>query len=121
VHLISNDLLCRQVASFGLPPDAGPGGAGGACTNAMMLALNQNPNPTWIELLQQMREILEEKSFEQVPQLSSSKEISLNQPYDLKLDNGSGRTKALMIGINYVGHEQGITSFRPVLECTCLH
>ena len=58
---------CSQVASFGLPPDSGPGGAGGACTNAMMLALSKNPSPTWIELLEDMRVILEEKKFTQVP------------------------------------------------------
>mmetsp|Transcript_69735 Transcript_69735/g.159928 ORF Transcript_69735/g.159928 Transcript_69735/m.159928 type:complete len:366 (-) Transcript_69735:155-1252(-) len=98
----------HNVASFGLPPDAGPGGAGGACTNAMMLALSQNASPTWIELLESMRVILEEKKFTQVPQLASSKEIMLNAKYDLKLDNGSGRTKALMVGINYVGHKQGV-------------
>ena len=55
----------HDVSSFGLPPDCGPGGAGGACTNAMMLALTENPNPTWTELLERMRQILKEKRFTQ--------------------------------------------------------
>jgi hypothetical protein len=37
------------VAQFGLPPDAGPGGAGGACTNAFLAAMNTNPQPAWHE------------------------------------------------------------------------
>jgi len=94
----------HDVSSFGLPPDCGPGGAGGACTNAMMLALTENPNPTWTELLERMRQILNEKSFSQVPQLSSSKPIDLTATFDLT--PGSNRaTKALFIGINYVGQQ----------------
>lgn len=31
-----------NTASFGLPPDSGPGGAGGACTNAMMKSLSKS-------------------------------------------------------------------------------
>jgi hypothetical protein len=30
-----------DVSSFGLPTNCGPGGAGGACTNAMVLSLSE--------------------------------------------------------------------------------
>ena len=70
----------------------------------MMLALTENPNPTWTELLERMREILKEKRFTQVPQLASSKPIDLTATFDLT--PGSNRPKkALFIGINYIGQQ----------------
>uniref|UniRef100_A0A7S0EWY7 Peptidase C14 caspase domain-containing protein n=1 Tax=Hanusia phi TaxID=3032 RepID=A0A7S0EWY7_9CRYP len=109
VHMFSG---CRDeqtsadvydTSSFGLPADSGPGGAGGACTNSIMLALTENPNPTWIELLNRMRTILKEKGFTQVPQLSSSKEVAMDSTFQLAAASSS--TKALLIGINYVGQQ----------------
>ena len=93
-------------ASFSLPADAGPGGAGGACTNSLLEAVNRNPNTTWKDLLADMRVILQTKRFTQVPQLSASKDMSLSTPFVIK-KSGQGRTKALFIGINYVGHNPG--------------
>lgn len=92
-----------NTAAFSLPADCGPGGAGGACTNAMIASLNNKPDPTWIALLQDMRGILKEKCFTQVPQLSSSRDVDLNSRFQLKQDGG--RTKALFVGINYVGQQ----------------
>ncbi len=93
-------------AGFSLPADAGPGGAGGACTNAMLEVMNRNPNTTWKDLLADMRVVLATKRFEQVPQLSASKDMSLSMPFALK-KSGQGKTRALFIGINYVGHNPG--------------
>ena len=93
-------------AGFSLPADAGPGGAGGACTNAMLEVINRNPSTTWKDLLADMRVVLNTKRFEKVPQLSASKEMSLSTPFALK-KSGQGRTRALFIGINYVGHSPG--------------
>jgi len=92
----------HDVSSFGLPPNSGPGGAGGACTNSMVLALSQNPNQTWVQLLGNMRQVLRQKGYTQIPQLSSSREINLQSPFQVKT---GGRTKALYIGINYVGQQ----------------
>eukprot|EP00961_Rhodomonas_salina_P291357 3931935-Rhodomonas_salina.1 len=65
LHLVGRDEQTSadvsNTASFGLPADCGPGGAGGACTNAMMLSLTKNAHPTWIALLDDMRDILKEK------------------------------------------------------------
>ena len=48
---------CREVCpyhttEFGLPKNTGPGGAGGACTNAMLKFLSdERPDDTWVSLL----------------------------------------------------------------------
>lgn len=53
-----------------------------------------------------MRLILQNKRFTQVPQLSCSKDMALTSKFEIK-KSGQGRTKALFIGINYVGHNPG--------------
>lgn len=90
-----------NTASFGLPSDAGPGGAGGACTSAMIKALAETSDHTWVSLLKRMREILDGK-YTQIPILSSSKQMDLNIPVKL-VGCDSGRRRALLVGINYVG------------------
>ena len=41
-----------DTGEFGLPKDAGAGGAGGACTNAMLKFLSdEHPDDTWVSLL----------------------------------------------------------------------
>jgi len=91
-----------NTASFGLPSDAGPGGAGGACTNSMIKALHEQSEYTWAGLLKRMREILEGK-YTQIPQMSSSKNVDMNTQYSVKHFESSGRFRALLVGINYVG------------------
>ena len=51
----------------------------------------RNPTPTWIGLLDDMRFILAEKGFTQIPQLSSSRQVLLTSEFELKQDGG--RTK----------------------------
>eukprot|EP00667_Euglena_gracilis_P014555 EG_transcript_15081 len=94
----------QNIAVFGLPPDAGPGGAGGACTNAFLSAIHADPNPTWIDLLKAMRGILAQKGFKQVPELSSSRQTDLQGRFEIESEGG-GRKRALIIGINYVGQQ----------------
>ncbi|CAM9590977.1 unnamed protein product [Chrysoparadoxa australica] len=99
-HQTSADV--HDVSSFGLP-DAD--GAGGACTNALLLTLAQNASPTWVELLSGMRSTLATKRFTQIPQLSSSRAISMADDFSILGDQNNGNTKALMVGINYVGQK----------------
>lgn len=92
-----------NTASFGLPEDAGPGGAGGACTSSMIKALSEKDDYSWIDLLKAMRQILSEGSYTQVPMLSASREVDLNGPFSVAHDDPNGNYRALMVGINYVG------------------
>lgn len=93
-----------DTAAFGI--DNGPGGAGGACTNSMIQALQQDPSPTWAGLLQNMRTILRRGSYTQVPMLSASHRKELKKTSFSVVDpNGgsSSKRRAVLVGINYVG------------------
>mmetsp|Transcript_5934 Transcript_5934/g.10274 ORF Transcript_5934/g.10274 Transcript_5934/m.10274 type:complete len:342 (-) Transcript_5934:249-1274(-) len=94
-----------DISSFDLPSDAGPGGAGGACTNSLLSIMynTKGSDVTWIQLLKKMHDMMKQKKFEQVPQLSSSRVKDLNNKVQLIHPGGSGRTRAVLIGINYVG------------------
>jgi len=74
-----------NVQSFHLPVGMSPGGAGGACTNSMISALEQNPDLTIIELLEQMRQQLVQLGFQQVPQLSTSRPLPLTEKFKEQL------------------------------------
>uniref|UniRef100_A0A7S1J745 Peptidase C14 caspase domain-containing protein n=1 Tax=Eutreptiella gymnastica TaxID=73025 RepID=A0A7S1J745_9EUGL len=73
----------QNVANFNVAP--GAGGAGGACTSAMVSVLNKNPHIPIIQLLEEMRKILLAKHFKQVPQLSTSRPIDMGQPFSFGL------------------------------------
>eukprot|EP00928_Gymnodinium_smaydae_P098805 TRINITY_DN9267_c0_g1_i5.p1 TRINITY_DN9267_c0_g1~~TRINITY_DN9267_c0_g1_i5.p1 ORF type:complete len:350 (-),score=48.20 TRINITY_DN9267_c0_g1_i5:272-1321(-) len=92
-----------DTSSFGLSCSAGPGGAGGACTNALVKALEEKQERGWVELLERMQTILREGQYEQIPQLSSSRAIDLKAPFRVLHPQPGQRRRALMVGINYVG------------------
>eukprot|EP00752_Nemacystus_decipiens_P011242 g9991.t1 len=92
----------QDVSKFGLP-DAD--GAGGACTNAMLLTLSDAHPDSWLSLLKGMQSCLKGKKFTQIPQLSTSREIDVNDKFSLRNTAGGGKTKSLLIGINYVGQQ----------------
>lgn len=52
-----------------------------------------------------MRGMLSDKSFEQIPQLTSSRMLDVDTKFDLTPDDFSGTKRAVMIGINYVGQD----------------
>lgn len=62
---------------------------------------------SFTEVLEKMRVDLEAKGFEQIPQLSASHEIDVSVNFDLVPKEATGTHRAVMIGINYVGAEQG--------------
>lgn len=93
-----------DVNSFQLPDPAGQ--AGGACTSALLKTLYYECTAptndlTFAEVLEQMRAILSEGAYEQIPQLSSSHNLDVNTPFTIV--GGEGTKRALLIGINYVG------------------
>ena len=62
---------------------------------------------TFKEVLMAIREKLKAKGFEQIPQLSSSRPTNLDETFSVIPPNFSGTRRAVMIGINYVGHNPG--------------
>ena len=119
VHLFSG---CRDeetsadvsnVALFGLPDPAGR--AGGACTSALLKTLyayeiNTGKGLNYAQVLTRMRTCLQERKMTQIPQLSSSRPLDVNEKWELvpeKCKNGTKR--ALMIGINYKGMKGELT------------
>ena len=50
-------------------------------------------------------QVLKEKGYAQVPQLSSSLKINLNDPFKIVTDVPNTRLRALLIGINYNGQQ----------------
>ncbi|KAJ9469328.1 Metacaspase-1 [Diplonema papillatum] len=95
-----------NVQSFGLPEDSGPGGAGGACTNALLKTAYLPGDCSWVELLTKMRDFLGQGGYSQVPQLSTSREVDLNSPFEIA-GGYSGYKKSVLVGINYVEHSSG--------------
>lgn len=91
-----------NVGSFQLPDPAGK--AGGACTSALLKVLNDNKGQplSWIDLLHQMRSILQQKGFDQIPQLSSSRMLNVKEKFEI-VPNQGGTKRAILIGINYEG------------------
>jgi hypothetical protein len=104
-----------NVHSFQLPDPAGR--AGGACTATLLSVLYENEkNPckeyTFADVIERMRQQLQKKGFHQVPQLTSTRPISLGDtPFKIVPDayqEFPGATKrAVLIGINYRGHKKG--------------
>lgn len=94
-----------NVDSFDLPDTAGK--AGGACTSTLLKVLNEEAGQmTWVELLQRMRDVLESKGFDQIPQLSASRLIDCDSRFEIVPQKSIQMRKArraVLIGINYVG------------------
>lgn len=69
---------------------------------------------TWVELLRKMRLELKTKGFDQVPQLTSSRMVDVNERMYVVPEGSTGRRRALLIGINYSGPngECGDLSYR---------
>lgn len=97
-----------NVESFQLPDPAGK--AGGACTSALLQVLYADNQDTaedlsFKEVVSKLRENLEEGEFSQIPQLSSSRPMDINEKFHLVPEEFEGTKRAVMIGINYVGQE----------------
>ena len=103
-------MYLRCLSNFQLPDPAGR--AGGACTSTLLNILYKDEQATnkdlsFVEVLDAMRVQLRRQNFEQIPQLTSTRELDLTHKFDLVPDGFSGTKYAVMIGINYVGHSSG--------------
>lgn len=92
-----------NVSQFSLPDPAGR--AGGACTSALLKTLYHQggEDMSFVEVLTNMRKTLSTGQYTQIPQLSSSRKMDIQQPFAIV--NGGGTRRALLIGINYVGQQ----------------
>ncbi len=125
-----------NVKGFQLPDPAGK--SGGACTSALLQTLwrdeeDDDVRYSWADTLEMMRTKIEEIGLTQVPQLSASRPIDVNEEimisnpvrygrgedddYDEDEDDESGRgghysgvKRALLIGVNYTGEPNALTS-----------
>lgn len=60
---------------------------------------------SWVTVLRKMRVELNNMGFRQVPQLTSSRMIDVNQTMHIVPPGSKGRRRAVLIGINYVGQQ----------------
>jgi hypothetical protein len=97
-----------NTSKFELPNANGK--RGGCCTSSLLQVLYDNAHRlnklSWVSLLKQMRTELKRQGYLQEPQLSSSRPLDPNKPLYI-VPPGSGRRRALLIGINYVGQGAG--------------
>jgi metacaspase-1 len=100
-HQVSEETY--NTGNFELPNPAGK--AGGACTSAFLQQQYEGgKGKSWVDTLQQMRGVLKGMGYDQIPTLSSSRLIEPDAPMYI-VPPGSGRRRALLIGINYVGQK----------------
>ncbi|KAJ3094293.1 Ca(2+)-dependent cysteine protease [Phlyctochytrium planicorne] len=59
------------------------GKASGALSWAFMKALNESQNPSFVDLLRRIRQLLQEGKYQQVPQLSCGNRANMNVPFVL--------------------------------------
>ena len=99
-----------NVSEFSLPDPAGR--AGGACTSTLLNILYKDEHVpeddlSFTEVLSKMRKNLRKGGYDQIPQLTSLNKIDVNTDFDLVPESATGVRRAVMIGINYVGHDSG--------------
>ncbi|CAB9513837.1 Metacaspase-1 [Seminavis robusta] len=97
-----------NVAAFKLPDPQGR--AGGACTATLLNVLYEDEKTpleefSFIEVMGKMRDLLKKKGFSQIPQLSSTHPIDMNQKFNLVPEELTGNRRAVLVGINYHGQK----------------
>lgn len=74
-----------------------------------VLYSNQNKKSelTFVQVLSKMRRQLQKSSYTQIPQLTSSHPMNIREPFYIVPPDFHGTKRAVLIGINYVGHVNG--------------
>ena len=65
---------------------------------------------SWVECLRKMRAELNQMGYDQIPELTSSRLIDVNKPMHIVPPGSSGRKRAILIGINYLGQQGQLVS-----------
>jgi metacaspase-1 len=60
---------------------------------------------TFQNVLMKMRNVLSKGSYQQIPQLTSSRPLDIHHKFDLVPEQCNGTRRAVMIGINYTGQQ----------------
>jgi Caspase domain len=97
-----------NTATFQLPDPAGR--AGGACTATLLNVLYEDEKApcediSFTQVMEKMRVILRQKGFSQIPQLSSTRPINMDDKFKIVPDDLPGTRRAVLIGINYRGQK----------------
>ena len=107
----------QDISSFELPDPAGK--AGGACTSALLKVLYAK-DLSFAEVLEETRAVLRAEGYDQIPQLTASRAMDVRSPFRLvqrpiqgsdslrkkgKDGKYQNRSRALLVGINYVGQK----------------
>lgn len=99
---------CYKVTKFGIPDPAGASGS--ACTSLFLKFMyEQNKNSssmTWWDLYEGIRSNLESMKFDQTPTFTSSRNVDVRRKKVEIVPKGSGKRRAVLIGINYIGQKQ---------------
>jgi hypothetical protein len=95
--LTSSNHYLKIVLQFELPNPAGK--AGGACTSALLQVLydqDKNAEPmSWVQTLRKMRSALQNMSYDQIPQLTSSRLIDVNKTMYIAPPEFGGNKRAM--------------------------
>eukprot|EP00551_Chaetoceros_affinis_P008431 CAMPEP_0203674784 /NCGR_PEP_ID=MMETSP0090-20130426/17287_1 /ASSEMBLY_ACC=CAM_ASM_001088 /TAXON_ID=426623 /ORGANISM="Chaetoceros affinis, Strain CCMP159" /LENGTH=360 /DNA_ID=CAMNT_0050540751 /DNA_START=42 /DNA_END=1124 /DNA_ORIENTATION=+ len=101
---VSINLSQLRNTHFRLPNNI-DGRSSGVCTKAFLSCLQGNhATVSWFQLLKSMRAQIHLKGYNQDPQLSSSRLIEVDQPFEI-VRNKNGTKRAVMIGVNYTGQK----------------
>jgi len=94
-----------DTGTFQLPNPAGK--AGGACTSALLKVLQRRRRgtgqPSWVDILREMRQVLGSLGYDQIPQLTTSRCTEVNKPFGVVPQGFTGTKRCVLIGINYCG------------------
>jgi hypothetical protein len=95
--------LRNAAALAELPNPAGR--SGGACTSALLEILYRNRNKpiTFQQVLLDLRKSLQNAGLDQIPQLTSSRPLDVQDTPFTLVGNPSGVRRAVLVGINYRG------------------
>jgi len=97
---------CRE-AQVQSPRTPFSGAVEGRCTELLLKSLAELESRSWIELLWAMRRLVgsSRQADRQVPVLSCSRRMDLNAPFGVRHPKPSGRCRALLVGIDYIGQD----------------
>lgn len=108
---------------WGAQPPRGDGaGDGGAAACSGAAGGGGLAGLTWAKLLHGLGRHLQKRGFQQVPQLCSTKQLDLHSPFTLCASGApcrvSGRRRALLVGINYVGQSAELDGCHTDMDIT---